>query len=210
MRQVWECFGAHATVGQGVLLGPNAWCVNAGDPSHIRLGANSVCRGVLRCDKSTRARIEVGEDVYLGDDVLISAMEEIIIERAVMVAHGVQILDNDSHPTDPDERFAHWRRIRHGVKTPVRVASSPIQIREYAWIGLNSLIMKGVTVGEAAIVAAGAVVTRDVPPWTLVAGNPARVVRELEQGSAARDSARRVQTDMVHERDVPVPSSQHA
>ena len=61
------------------------------------------------------------------------------------------------------------------------VKIAPVRIGDKAWIGFNAIILKGVTVGEGAIVAAGAVVTKDVPPYTIVAGNPARVIRTLSE-----------------------------
>jgi galactoside O-acetyltransferase len=59
------------------------------------------------------------------------------------------------------------------------VIRKPVKIEDKVWIGFNSIILKGVTVGEGAIVGAGSVVTKDVPPYTIVAGNPARIIREL-------------------------------
>ncbi|MFD0830617.1 acyltransferase [Mucilaginibacter boryungensis] len=61
------------------------------------------------------------------------------------------------------------------------VKTKPIKICSDAWIGMNCIILKGVTIGEGAIVAAGSVVTKDVPAWTVVAGNPAKVVKTLTQ-----------------------------
>jgi len=60
------------------------------------------------------------------------------------------------------------------------VPTKPIRICDKVWIGMNAIILKGVTIGEGAVVAAGAVVTKDVPPWTVAAGNPARVVKCIE------------------------------
>lgn len=60
------------------------------------------------------------------------------------------------------------------------VKSAPIKICDKAWIGFNAIILKGVTIGEGAVVGAGAVVTHDVPPWTIVAGNPAVVKGHIE------------------------------
>ena len=61
------------------------------------------------------------------------------------------------------------------------VIKRPISIKNKAWIGFNSIILKGVTIGEGAIVGAGSVVTKDVPPYTIVAGNPARIIREIPE-----------------------------
>ena len=61
------------------------------------------------------------------------------------------------------------------------VNSAPITICDDAWIGMNCIILKGVTIGEGAIVGAGSVVTKDVPAWTVVAGNPARVVKKISK-----------------------------
>ena len=59
------------------------------------------------------------------------------------------------------------------------VNSKPIIIHSNVWIGMNCIILKGVTIGQGAIVAAGSVITKDVPPWTIVGGNPARAIKEI-------------------------------
>jgi acetyltransferase-like isoleucine patch superfamily enzyme len=180
VREVWESFDRQARLADSVLLGPNAWCMNGGQPDDITIGANTVCRAVLRRDRLGEGRIVIHDDVYLGDDVLISCMNRVEIGPRVMVAHGAQIFDNDSHPITPDLRYKHWRRIRYGEKHPVSVAHAPVVVESDAWIGTNALIMKGVVIREGSIVAAGSVVTQDVPPCSLVAGNPARVIRTMQ------------------------------
>ncbi|MDE6498662.1 MAG: hypothetical protein K2L21_08380 [Muribaculaceae bacterium] len=106
----------------------------------------------------------------------------------VTIAWGCTIYDHDSHSVDFEERRRdiddELRDIRNGVnfianKNWEVVRSKPIRIEDDAWIGMNCIILKGVTIGEGAIVGAGSVVTRDVPAWTVVAGNPARVVKEI-------------------------------
>jgi len=59
------------------------------------------------------------------------------------------------------------------------VATAPVKISNKAWIGVRAIVLKGVTIGEGAVVGAGSIVTSDVPPWTIVAGNPARIIRPL-------------------------------
>ncbi|MBI5136924.1 MAG: hypothetical protein HZA24_06245 [Nitrospirae bacterium] len=88
-------------------------------------------------------------------------------------------MDHDSHSLAFNERqhdVADWMA---GRKDWTHVNRAPVRIRDRAWIGARSMILKGVEVGQGAVVGGGAVVTRDVPPWTIVAGNPARVIREL-------------------------------
>ncbi|NVO02172.1 MAG: hypothetical protein HXX09_05670 [Bacteroidetes bacterium] len=64
-------------------------------------------------------------------------------------------------------------------KEKENIITAPIIINDFVWINFNAIILKGVTIGEGAIIAAGAVVTKDVPPFTLVGGNPARVIKQL-------------------------------
>lgn len=68
-----------------------------------------------------------------------------------------------------------------GYKDWIHVKICPVKICNKVWIGFNSIILKGVTIGEGSIVGAGSVVTKDVPPWTIVAGNPARIIREIPE-----------------------------
>jgi acetyltransferase-like isoleucine patch superfamily enzyme len=177
--QAWAQFDRSAKVAKGCLLGPNAWCINSlGKPDNITLAARVVCRGVLRLEQFGEGRIIVGEDSYLGDDTLLSSAVGIEIGQRVLIAHGVQIFDNDSHPLDAAARRRDFLALTQGGKREP-ISARPIRIGDDAWIGLQALIMKGVTIGEGAVVAAGAVVARDVPPGAVVAGNPAVLVKTI-------------------------------
>jgi acetyltransferase-like isoleucine patch superfamily enzyme len=99
-----------------------------------------------------------------------------------MISHDVNIFDNTTHPIDAAARHEHFRAIYgRGHPTDIALDDSPVTIGDDAWIGAGAAVLKGVTIGAGAIVAARAVVTRDVAPYTLVGGNPARVIRELER-----------------------------
>ena len=178
--EAWVQFDKSAQIAKGCLLGPNAWCVNsAGDPARIILGASVVCRGLLRIEKFGEGRIEIDASAYIGDDCLLSSSVGIFIGEHVLLAHGVQIFDNDSHPLDPAARVADYASVHaHGDRG--QIAAKPVRIGARAWIGFGVIIMKGVTIGENSVVAAGSVVTRDVPPNTVVAGNPAAIVKTIE------------------------------
>jgi acetyltransferase-like isoleucine patch superfamily enzyme len=179
LLETWDCFDRLAVVADDLLLGPNAWCVNRAKREAITIATGSVCRGVLRLNEAT-GRLSIAEDVYIGDDALISCSTRIEIGAGTLIGHGAQVFDNDSHPVDPEGRDRQWRRIRYGERLPFTVEAAPITIGRRVWIGMYALVMKGVTIGDGAVVAAGSVVTRDVPPLTVVGGNPARLIRTLE------------------------------
>lgn len=177
----WRQFEKFARTGNSCRLGPAAWCVNGrNEPNRVALGENVICRGLLRVEQFGDGRIEIGEGVYIGDDCLVSCALSVRIGRNTLLAHGVHIFDNDTHPLDWQHRAEDVRAILRGKpqqKPPIPAA--PVEIGEHAWIGFNSVILKGVTVGARSVVASASVVTKDVPPDTLVAGNPARVIRAL-------------------------------
>jgi acetyltransferase-like isoleucine patch superfamily enzyme len=116
----------------------------------------------------SEGRLEIGPRVYINRDVMIVALESISIGEGTRVAERVSIRDHD-------HRFDLLCK-------PIReqgYASAPIHIGRECWIGCNAVILKGVAIGDHAVVGAGAVVTRDVPPHSVAAGVPARVVRSL-------------------------------
>jgi acetyltransferase-like isoleucine patch superfamily enzyme len=107
-------------------------------------------------------RLRVGDRVFFNNGVFISCVHEITIGDDVAIANYAYLTDSDSHGVE-------GRKVRE----------APVHIGNGAWIGARAIILPGVTIGSRALVAAGAVVTRDVADDTLVAGNPARVIREL-------------------------------
>jgi acetyltransferase-like isoleucine patch superfamily enzyme len=179
-ERVWWQFNRRAILGAGCRLGPAAWCVNAGPREAIQLGEYVVCRGMLVREAFADGQLAIEDHVYIGDDVLVSCAARIEIGRFTLLAHGVQIFDNDSHPVAAAEREAHYRAILGGqAATPPHIGAAPVVIGQRAWIGLNAFVGKGVTIGDESVIAAGSVVTHDVPPRSLAAGNPAQVVRSL-------------------------------
>jgi acetyltransferase-like isoleucine patch superfamily enzyme len=126
-------------------------------------------------------RIVIGEDCYVGMGTRIWSGESVSIGNNVLISHNVTIIDTNSHEIDHHERTDGYQYIiaKGHPRNKGSIVTSPITVMDYAWIGFNAIVLKGVVVGEGSIVAAGSVVTRDVPPWTIVAGNPARVVKEI-------------------------------
>jgi len=124
----------------------------------------------LRAAMLRRCGYRVGRDVYIGEDLLI--IDEAADWGLVTIGDRVAIsprvsLVVSSRPND--SRIAPYAPVKH----------SPITIHEDAWVGTGAVVLPGVTIGAGAIVGANSVVTRDVPPHTIVWGVPARVRREL-------------------------------
>jgi maltose O-acetyltransferase len=122
---------------------------------------SAVIRPPFHVDYGTEIRF--GEDVFLNYGCVVLDVARVTIGDRVQIGPYVQILTAD-HPRDAAERAtgAEWGR--------------PISIGADAWIGGGAILLPGVTIGDGAIVAAGAVVTRDVAPGTTVGGNPARLL----------------------------------
>ena len=136
-------------------------------------------RGILRVE--SQGRLSIGEEVYVGDNVIISVAAAVMIGRSSFLAHGVQVFDNDTHPISRTERQHHLNRIIGGrLYEPYTIPSAPVHIGQQCWIGMNSLVMKGVTIGDGSIIAAGSVVVKDVEPGMIVGGNPARPIKPLD------------------------------
>lgn len=112
-----------------------------------------------------------GGRIDIGDFALVLPGVRIQSAAAVRIGRGC-MLASEAYLSDADWHGIHDRTLEVG-------ASAPITLEDDVWIGDGAFVGKGVTVGEGSIVGARAVVTRDVPPRTVVAGNPARVVREL-------------------------------
>jgi galactoside O-acetyltransferase len=103
--------------------------------------------------------------IEIGDDVLIS--------------YGGILADSDNHSTNLSLRRGDLARWRSGNYDWTHAPIKPIRIENGAWLGARVIILKGVTIGEGAIVGAGSVVRSNVPPFTIVAGNPAEIIREI-------------------------------
>lgn len=175
--EVWANFEAGGKIDGSCRLGPNAYCL--GKKQRVTLSRNVICRGILRCELFGDGEIVVGEDAYIGDDVIISAVASVRIGPRTLVAQGVEIFDNDTHPLDAAERWRDYQFILGKEKQKPPVPSAPVLIEEDCWIGSGAFVSKGVRIAAGSVVAARSVVTHDVPAHTLVAGNPAREIRQL-------------------------------
>jgi len=166
--------------GPDVLFGPTARVINAGAPDRILVGDKTHVDGELLIH-DYGGRIELGESTYIGTGTRVWSGELVRIGAHVFVAHNVTITDTNSHQMDATERADHYQRtvIERRPFEKGNIKTAPVIIGDHAWINFNVAILKGVTIGEGAVIGAGSVVTKDVPPYVLCAGNPAHVIRPL-------------------------------
>lgn len=122
---------------------------------------------VMLQTRTADARITIGRNCAFSNNVTLIATQSIVFGEFCMVGDMVAVYDSDFHGVAPDRRDTAGK-------------SAPVCIGDRVWIGSRAMVLKGVTIGDDSVVAAGAVVTRDVPPNTLVAGVPAKVIRNLE------------------------------
>ena len=173
MRQ----FHRNAVLGENLDLGTISGCM-AEKPGQIRIGNNCRIFGVLQTQGD--GEIIIGDHTCIYRKTVIGSVNNISIGNCVIISNHVHIYDNNNHPTSPKRRREMCMAGFDGEAWRwVYADSAPIVIEDNVWIGEYSAILKGVTIGTGSIVASHAVVTKDVPPYTIVAGNPARVVKEL-------------------------------
>lgn len=162
----WRCYGlpiiqrhrrSRIRIGRGMNL-RSAAMSNPLGPNHP----------VIISARRPGASLIIGDDFGMTGGSLICD-ESIAIGNRVWVGANAVIADTDFHPLD-----AALRRVR-----PLAAKTAPITIADDVFIGMNAIILKGVHVGEGAVIAAGSVVSRDVPPGTVAAGSPARIVRKV-------------------------------
>jgi len=157
--------------GSGVEHGPQMLLLDTAPGSVITIGERAWFRSKYRTNVLTtfeNARIEIGPDCMFNGCVL-TARERITLGRKTLLAWNVTVLDSDLHDLSNAE--------------PMRV--KPVTIGDYVWVGAGATIVAGVTIGSHTVVAAGSVVTKDLPDHVLAAGVPAKIIRAI----ADRDQA---------------------
>lgn len=167
---------------EGAVLYPSSRISNNQPRENIVIGANSRILAMLET-LGHGGKIEIGSSCFIGENTRVWSAMSVKIGDRVLISHDVNIHDSNSHSISAASRADHFNKIFSSghPKTLTDVATGPIKIENDAWIGFGSSIFKGVTVGEGAIVGACSVVTKDVAPYTIVAGSPARVI-----GSSSR------------------------
>jgi acetyltransferase-like isoleucine patch superfamily enzyme len=160
------------SVGPGLQMEQLPYIAGSG---RITLGANVTFGGkpvFIFGNRGEQApRLTIGDHTFIGHLTSFACSSSITVGRDCLIAGNVQVSDYDGHPVDAERRRAGDPTPPEGVR--------PVTIGDDVWIGHSAIILKGVTIGDRSIIGAGAVVTRDIPPDCVAAGNPARVVKHL-------------------------------
>jgi acetyltransferase-like isoleucine patch superfamily enzyme len=150
-------------------------------PAGVRIGRGASTYLGTMFDVGPRGRVRLGEYALVhGARIICDA--EVEIGAYALISWNVVLMDTYRVPLDPTRRRRELRRA--AGRRPRRLdggeVARPVRVGRNVWIGFDACVLPGVTIGEGAVVGARSVVAADVPPFTVVAGNPARVVRQLE------------------------------
>ena len=188
LRDLYKAWEKNAIIGDMFELGDLGANIynESGERSRIVVGHHSRVSGELRC-KST-GKIEIGNYSVVQNYVSIQCLQSVKIGHYSVLSERTVVTDNNNHRIEPEERVKHRIRVAPGGPGYGGLGdgwelseSAPVVIGDVVWVGANCLILKGVTIGEGAVVARNSVVTKNVAPYTVVAGFPAKVVKELKQ-----------------------------
>ena len=173
----WRSWSSgRVVIGRGTTL---AWRRIAGIAGNrLLIGDQSIVHADINFEDRD-GEVRIGSRTFIGRSNLV-CYRSVVIGDDVIMSWGITVVDHDSHSTNWPERADDVRHWAVGRKIWDHVARAPVRIGDKVWIGFKVSILKGVTIGEGAVIGACSVVTRDIPPYSLAVGNPARVLRSLE------------------------------
>ena len=144
----------------------------------IVLGKNVDLYGCLSVGE--KGKIIIGDYTGMGRRAVVQALDRVEIGKFGFIASDVLINDSNHHSIYAKDRMLDAIRPEIGIFSE-KVVTKPIKIGSHVWIGRRAIIFKGVTIGDRSVIGAGAMVTHDVPPDVVFAGNPAKVVKHIDQ-----------------------------
>ena len=184
--------GSNITVGRNPHV-INPLCFKSERPdAYIKVGDNFTAYAKCSVSAWGHGKINIGAYCSFGRNTSIDSRNSVTIGDHVLISWDVMITDYNPHPIDPNQRaiemehstlmlWPQFARMPAGRAYTPDFTTAPIAIQDNVWIGARAIILKGVTIGQGSIVGAGAVVAGDIPPYSIAAGNPAKVVKKITQ-----------------------------
>jgi acetyltransferase-like isoleucine patch superfamily enzyme len=145
----------------------------------LQLGAGTLLEPNVWITAPEQARVKIGKGTFLNLGVMIAAEHLVEIGEHCMLANGCFVSDS-SHRYDDPEQPITWQGFQ---------GKGPTRIGDNCWLGSGVVVTSGVTIGERCVIGANSVVTRDIPPFSVAAGAPAKVLRKIDYASSSRSSA---------------------
>ena len=148
-----------------VLLSQKRWehgCMIDIESGKIKIGANCKFRRGLQLRTKDNGRITIGKGCFINSNMNITSLNSITLGRGVKIANNCVIVDHDHD-------------YKNGL---IGYATKPVVIQDDVWVGANTVILKGVQIGKGAVIAAGSIVKCNAPAYSIVGGNPAKVIKE--------------------------------
>jgi acetyltransferase-like isoleucine patch superfamily enzyme len=155
------------------------------EPVGARIGRGASTYLGTMFDVGPRGRVSLGEYALVhGARIICDA--EVEIGNYALISWNVVLMDSYRVPLDAGARRRELEQVplRRPRFLGAGVSARPVRIGRNVWVGFDACVLPGVTIGEGSVVGARSVVVEDVPPYTVVAGNPARVIRSLEEGAS--------------------------
>jgi acetyltransferase-like isoleucine patch superfamily enzyme len=149
----------------------------------LSVGEDSIIHADISFEE-TGGEIQIGSRTFVGRSDLV-CYRRLVIGDDVIMSWGITVVDHDSHSIEWAKRRNDVRDWGKGKKNWEHIPHAPVIIGNKVWVGFNVSILKGVTIGEGAVIGACSVVTRDIPPYSVAVGNPAKVARSLSVSSDA-------------------------
>jgi acetyltransferase-like isoleucine patch superfamily enzyme len=158
-------------------------------PQGVRIGRGSTtCKGTM-FDVGPQGRVMIG-DFSLIHGAWFICDSRIEVGDYALISWNVVFMDTYGVSLDPAERRKQLESLPFGSsrRMPRGAPAKPIRIGRNVWVGFDCVVLPGVTIGDGSVVGARSVVTEDVPPYTVVAGNPARMIRKLENDEVQQNT----------------------
>jgi acetyltransferase-like isoleucine patch superfamily enzyme len=142
------------------------------DEGRLEVGAGTLFEPGVWLTAPAPGRIHIGEGTFLNLGVMIAAVELVEIGSHCMLANGCMVTDANHRFDDPDKPVT-WQGF---------TSKGPTRIADNVWLGANVVVTSGVTIGERSVIGANSVVTEDIPPFSIAAGAPAKVLKAVTYG----------------------------